>query len=352
MDPKYESLSKHVSNYRPTEEQSKALVDIQKEHDSKYQSPTELTKGIPIPFSKKYETAQQVFDALKEVKKSQTPFHEARVAQIWANLSESLRKNTDEMIKIVREHPEAVVLAERNPADSTFAVKAVNANRKAYDFLTSQEQNHDRVVAKYCEKTITLVPWTRNDGITILDNNKWTEPSSWGPIDNQTFLAATALDISPNCPKDKFFSPENYEKVFESILRDNPYHGLMNQAQTIEWTIIPNSITYLAMAKSEYPELAEKYAKAEERVIEKNPSIINKQLSQPRKSDLQELLQEPRLAQAFQRGLEKEKAYKEQVAPQQDGKTKFHFFEGQAAFEDPYKKDTTHNQREIDGREH
>lgn len=87
------------------------------------------------------------------------------------------------------------------------------------------------------------------------------------------------------------------------------------------------------MARGEYPEFAEKYDRAEERAVEQNATTISNQLARGLKSDLRELLAEPRLAQALERGLERDRAYKEQATPPvQDGQSKYPFAEGQNAF--------------------
>lgn len=228
-------LFANMNMYVLTKPQIDTIRQIQLENS--YQNASEIISITPPDGHQQYNSAAEVIKALDENKIDS--------CYIWGNLSPKLRENKDEMMLLTGLYPGALFQASKSVLTVGYLKNAILNNPHVYDILPPFLKTEDSIVDTY--------------RMSLLSQNDWPKYH----LEICPDYAVQEFNPSPDCPKDKLYSPEAYKDVFECILT----HYNMPIAECLPMPNYPNEIgaalTYVANARTLFPELEQEFNNAE-----------------------------------------------------------------------------------------
>lgn len=249
----YEEFPKSAKLFNMTATEVKTIADISREVNAEYIPLDAPTKPFIPPLGKRYDTAQELSDALSEVKGSSPEELNRKAKQIYARASKELTSNAEEMLKLAKNHPRALALADSKIMTEAFCIEAVQLNKKSYDVLPKEMQQNEQVALNYFRQTMD------STHTIFLDTD---------------FAEGTCVDVvkyNPNCPLDKI-APYVYDDVVRDALDGQrlPYH---QPTRTHDYrNNLGSAIVLVATLKDAAPNLEKEFSEIEKKAITEHTS--------------------------------------------------------------------------------
>jgi hypothetical protein len=184
-----------------------------------------------------YNTAKEVLDAYNNARNPITK------ALVLSGISNELRENEQEMIKIISKIPEAIRMIDQSRRDTLCNIITEAPN--AYSALDSNMQQSQDIIDAYVEGF-------RQNGCHVEDRvgGEWYHGALYCMEPDESLMMPNSL-IDPNCPIEKFFSVENYQKSYEQILRDGaPQYGCRGSSKDFgQYPAYSSDSTFCYMAQ-------------------------------------------------------------------------------------------------------
>lgn len=175
-------------------------------------------------------------------------------------MSKELRANEEEMLKIIKRAPEAILHIDRSLATTDFFIKALDANPKTYDLLPIDAQQSKDIIDAYAKSMIK--PGDVHDiwGITSIHNE---------------LMEIFPTAVSDKCNKELFYSVENYQKAYEDMVKNGAYRVFTygNPREGYDYNRYSTSTMFVNMARLSFahdPVMLARYQYAEAEIIAAN----------------------------------------------------------------------------------
>jgi hypothetical protein len=171
-----------------------------------------------------YDNAENVFKAYHEATNNVTK------ALVLSGMASTLRKNADEMLKIISLIPESFIHADESlRQQKEFAEKAIGVNPRVYSVLPDSMKQDEGIVNSYVHSMCSHA--------YVEDPKKIWMDGCYGPCGNlPRFMdhrykdgllslpsAIEACEIDAGCPKGMYYSEKNYQAAIENMIRNGFY---------------------------------------------------------------------------------------------------------------------------------
>ena len=222
----YDFPKESINVLNPSSQHTKAIADLTDIAQKNY---TPVKPMMPALFPRtgiKYTSAAEVTKALSEASELQNTRDKQRG---WRNLPErirdriedapisdrsvfsrmdkSLRANADEMLKLLKYHPEILPFLDESLRTKEFYIKALEQNAKVYDLLSPQMQQDQDIINQYAKTVL------RDQNLVDITRGGYASRSCYVP------------EINPQCPMDKFATPELYkQEMLKALQRQDLTH--------------------------------------------------------------------------------------------------------------------------------
>lgn len=164
---------------------------------------------LELPF-KKYSTVESVLEACEHNSNN------AKRALIFAGMSKAITRDSDAMAQIIERYPDAISHADSSILTQEFVGKVLRESPQVYDLLPRSIQREKSTIDSYAIGMQT-------NGSEQRDLYRISGLGAVGPSAVQTLeLDVFKYALSKGCDKAQFYSPENYQRAYESVLTQSP----------------------------------------------------------------------------------------------------------------------------------
>lgn len=181
------------------QKQRNVLANLQEEHIKNYQPLKPQTTEKPSFLTRRIDNARQAIDKLQHIKGKSPAEISTKAHKIFGSISDSMRKNPQEMLTLIAEYPRAISLVDPEILTKEFALKALERTPRIYDLLPEDLQKDQDIINKHIEMAI------KKPHYMDIENS----------LSSGFSINAAIPNISSLCPVDKWRTQDNYVAAAE-----------------------------------------------------------------------------------------------------------------------------------------
>lgn len=202
-------------------------------------------------------TKDEVFDKLMRYK-----FDEKMAATIYQDMDASLKSDAKTMLFLVSKDELAFLHVAPEIRTPSFIADAIKENHDVYRLLSDAEKKDPFIVKAYVEGVLNSIG--RND-----DGNRYMAINN-----NDIPYLVAAYRLHEGCPKNEFYSPQNYKMVFERAIHKMQQFDYGSEDFHDQGRASGIESSYLAVARYMYRDNHATFDEIEANVIRENADVV------------------------------------------------------------------------------